>query len=192
MLASKSVRELVDAFSAPTPTPGGGSAAALAGAMAASLLAMVAGMSKTRTAGDDARRALDAVRLPLLTRRDELMDLMDRDSAAYETVVAAYKLPKTTGEEKSERKAAIARAMRVATDVPMDTARASHALLVHGRIVADHGNPNASSDVGVAQSLARTAFAGARLNVETNLDGVGDESYARAIRSELESLARDL
>jgi formiminotetrahydrofolate cyclodeaminase len=190
MLASKSLRELLEIFSAPTPTPGGGSAAALAGAVAASLLAMVAGMPKTRTGAPNEREALDAVRLSIVTRMAELMDLVDRDAAAYDEVVAAYRLPKATDEDKAARKAAIGRAMRAATDAPLDTARAASALLAHGAIVREHGNPNASSDVGVAMSLAAAAFSGAAANVEANLDGVGDPAYAAAVRAEIERMER--
>ncbi len=188
MLANKTVLELLDAFSSPAPTPGGGSAAALAGALSVSLLAMVAGMPKTKHGTPEDREALDAARPALMALRAELVDLVDRDAAAYDLVVAAYRLPKATDEEKTARKAAIAGAMRVATDVPLETARAAAALLAHGRTVAEHGNPNAKSDVGVAMSLAMTALSGANMNVEINLDGLGDEAYAEEARVELAAL----
>lgn len=188
MLASKTVRELLEAFSSPTPTPGGGSAAALAGAVSASLLAMVAGMPKTRTGEPSEREALDNARLVVLSRMNELLDLIDRDAASYEEVVAAYRLPKATDDEKAARKAAVARAMRSATEAPLDTARAAQSLLVHGKIVGQHGNPNASSDVSVAMTLAAAALAGALENVEANLDGVGDAAYASAVRAEIEQM----
>lgn len=188
MLAHKTVTELLDAFSAPEPTPGGGSASALAGAVAASLLSMVAGMPKTKTGTPAEREALDAMRPSLASLRAALVDLIDRDAAAYDMVVDAYRRPKSTEEEKTARKAAIQRAMRVATDVPMETARAAAQLVSHGRIVAECGNPNAKSDVGVAMSLAMTAYSGARMNVEINLDGVGDAAYADGARRELAGL----
>src|SRR5689334_21009235 len=110
MLANKTVQELLDAFSAPTPTPGGGSAAALAGAIAASLLAMVAAMPKTKSGTPEERAALDALDPILLKLRAELVDLIDRDAASYDGVVAAYRLPKGTDEEKAARKSAVAAA----------------------------------------------------------------------------------
>jgi formiminotetrahydrofolate cyclodeaminase len=188
MLADKTVNELLAAFASPAPTPGGGSASALAGAIAASLLEMVAAMPKTRGGTPEDRAALDAVHPALAALRAELVRLIDRDSAAYDEVVAAYRLPKATDEEKAARKAAVGRAMRLATDVPLETARAAAALVAHSRIVAAHGNPNAASDAGVAASLARSAFSGARLNVETNLDGVGAADYADRARNELRAL----
>jgi methenyltetrahydrofolate cyclohydrolase len=188
MLASKTVRELLDAFSSPAPTPGGGSAAALTGAISASLLAMVASMPKTKHGSPEDREALDAAHPELLSLRAQLVDLIDRDAAAYDMVVAAYRLPKATDDEKTARKAAIGRAMRAATDVPLETARAAAALARHARTVAGHGNQNAASDVGVASSLAAAAFSGAAMNVDINLDGVGDPAYAAATRTELAAL----
>lgn len=188
MLVNKTVQELLDAFAAPTPTPGGGSAAAMSGALAASLLAMVAAMPKTKTGTPEERAALDKVLPELNALRAQLTDLIDRDAASYDAVVAAYRLPKGTDAEKAARRSAIQAAMKGATDVPMETARAAFALAPLGRTVAECGNPNAKSDVGMAISLAMTAGSGGRLNVETNLDSVGDESYAASARSELKQL----
>jgi len=188
MLVDKTVKDLLDAFEAPTPTPGGGSAAALSGAVAAALLAMVAGMPKTKTGAPEERAALDAALPEIKELRARLTDLIDRDSASYDAVVAAYKLPKATEAEKADRKAAIRRAMRGATDVPLETARAAGHLVALGRTVATHGNPNARTDAAVAVQMARTAVTGAVQNVEINLDGVGDEGYAGSVRSELDSL----
>ena len=185
MLVDKTVTQLLDAFASPAPTPGGGSASALAGAMAASLLEMVAAMPKTAHGTPEDRAALDAVHPKLKALRDELAKLVDRDSAAYDEVVGAYRLPKATDEEKAARKAAIGRAMRLATDVPLETARAAASVVAHSRIVAEHGNPNATSDAGVAASLAGSAFSGASMNVEINLDGVGDAAFAESARKEL-------
>jgi methenyltetrahydrofolate cyclohydrolase len=192
MLASKTVRELLDAFSSPSPTPGGGSAAALAGAVSASLLAMVAAMPKTRHGTPEDRAALDAARPLLLSLRAGLVDLIDRDAEAYDAVVAAYRRPKGTDAEKASRRTGVAQAMRVATDVPLETARAAAALARHARRVAEHGNPNAASDIGVAATLAAAAFSGASMNVETNLDGIGDVKFAADARLELAQLARDV
>ena len=191
MLANKTVLELLDAFSAPTPTPGGGSAAALAGAVGASLLAMVAAMPKTKTGSPESRTILDAAHATLLSLRAELVELIDRDAAAYDEVVAAYKLPKATDTEKAARRAAVGQAMKLATDVPLETARAAVALLRHARVVAEHGNPNAKSDAGVAASLAMTTMTGGIMNVLTNLDGVGDAAYSAAVRNELTRITEE-
>jgi len=186
MLASKTVTELLEAFASPTPTPGGGSAAALAGAVAASLLAMVAAMPKTKNGTEEDRMMLAATLDDLVRLRQMLTDLIDRDSASYEGVVAAYRLPKATDEEKAARKRAVQDAMRVATDVPMETARASASLITIARVVAERGNPNAKSDTAVAVQMAQVGMGGALANVEVNVDSVGDEAYATRLRNELE------
>ena len=188
MLVNKTVTDLIDAFAAPTPTPGGGSAAALTGAVAAALLEMVASMPKTRTGTPEERAALDAVLPNLRALRASLTALVDRDSASYDAVVAAYKLPKATDAEKAARKTAVRDAMRGATDVPLETARSAAHLVAHGRAVAANGNPNARTDAAVAVNMARTAVFGAIQNVEINLDSVGDDAYAATVRSEIESL----
>lgn len=190
MLASKTVTELLDAFSTPTPTPGGGSAAALAGAVGASLLAMVAAMPKTKTGTPEERAALDEVLPKLLAARDHLKALIDDDAASYDAVVAAYRLPKGTDEEKAARKAAVAKAMQGATDVPLETARQCASTFALARVVAEHGNANAKSDAAVGLQLTMTAMSGALLNVHTNLDGLSDQEYAQRVRSEARELQR--
>jgi formiminotetrahydrofolate cyclodeaminase len=191
MLASKTVLELLDAFSAPTPTPGGGSAAALAGATSASLLAMVAAMPKTKHNTPEDRAALDAAHLAIMTLRATMIELIDRDAASYDAVVAAYRLPKATDDEKAARKAAVALAMKGATEVPRETARAASALIALARAVAEHGNPNAKSDVSVAMSLAMSALSGGSVNIEANLEGLSDDAYATAVREDIAALMRD-
>jgi formiminotetrahydrofolate cyclodeaminase len=185
MLTNRSVVELLDAFASSDPTPGGGSASALAGALGASLLAMVAGLPKTRANTPEERATLDGARRRLLTLRKELVDLVDRDAAAYDLVVSAFKKPKTTDSEKAARKAAIAAALRAATDVPLETMRACAEVLGVGKTVAEHGNLSAASDVGVGLHLAMAGLTGGRMNVETNLSSLGDEAYATSLREQL-------
>src|SRR5262245_1840369 len=122
-LVDLSVRDLLNAFSSSHPTPGGGSAAALASAVGASLLAMVAGLPKTRSGSDDERDRLAAVLPGLVDVRAQLADAVDADTAAYNGVVAAYKLPKGTDEEKAARTSSIQRALKAATDVPLSIVR---------------------------------------------------------------------
>ena len=151
-LADQPLRELLAAFSSSDPTPGGGSAAALAAALGASLLMMVAGLPKTRTGADDERPALGDAAAALGGIRAQLTDAIDADAAAYDRVVAAYRLPKATADEKAARKRAIQQALRAATEVPLDVMRLSAA----PRPRADgrrHGHRAAASDVGVALAL---------------------------------------
>lgn len=185
MLTSRSARDLLDAFSSPDPTPGGGSAAALMGALGAALLAMVAGLPKTRSGLPAERTALDAARADLLRLQDTLRDLVDRDAAAYDLVVAAFRRPKGTDDEKARRAAAIQDAMRVATEVPVETYEAAVEALVAGRTVAASGNPSAKSDILVGVHALSAAMAGALLNIETNIGSLKDAAVVERLTATL-------
>ncbi len=179
------VRDLLNAFSSSDPTPGGGSAAALASAVGASLLMMVAGLPKMRTGSDEDRAALVAAGEALTDVREQLTAAIDADTAAYDRVVAAYKLPKASADQQATRKAAIQEALRLATDVPLGVARLSVSALASASAIAAHGHRAAASDVGVAVALLRAGARGARLNVEINIGGVADAEYAKATAAEI-------
>jgi methenyltetrahydrofolate cyclohydrolase len=184
MLADTPLRNLLDAFSSPDPTPGGGSASALAGAVGASLLMMVAGLPKTRTAADAERTALNDAAAALNDTRTRLTSAIDADAGAYDAVVAAYKRPKATADEQAARKAAVQQALRAATDVPLDVMRLAAAAINHARTIAANGHRAAASDVGVATALLRAGLRGAALNVDINIGSVSDAAYADRVRAE--------
>ena len=188
MLRDLALRDLLDAFSRPDPTPGGGSAAALSSAVGASLLMMVAALPKTRHGSDADRDALAAAAGALAGIRDRLAASIDEDTAAYDGVVAAYRLPKGSADEQVARKAAIQRALRAATDVPLEVMRQSARALEEATVLAGHGYKPASSDVGVAIAMLMAGSAGAHLNVDVNLDAIADETYRGTVGDE----ARDL
>ena len=190
MLADRPVRALLDAFSSSDPTPGGGSAAALAGALGASLLAMVAGMSKTKTGTPEDRAALDAARTKLLALRTTLIDLIDRDAEAYDLVVAAYKRPKATEADKVSRKAAIQEALGVATAVPLQTLKASVQAMEAAGTVAERGNTSAISDVLVGYSALSLGMQAAALNVEINLGSMGESPFVESVTREIRELVK--
>lgn len=191
MLVDRTIPSLLDAFSSADPTPGGGSAAALAGATGAALLTMVAGMPKSRTNAIAEREALDAAFTELTRLRDALTDLIDRDASAYDLVVAAFRKPKSTDEEKAERKAAIQDATRVATEIPLETIRACVAALREARTVVAHGNPSAASDAKVGVRLLMTAALCAKDNVDINLGGLSDVTLRTALGDEAATLATE-
>jgi len=188
MLTDKTVRDLLAAFASSDPTPGGGSAAALTSAVGASLLMMVAALPKTRSNSDEDRAALSGAASSLTGIRDQLTKAIDDDTAAYDQVVGAYRLAKGSEEEKAARTAAIQAALRAATDVPLRVMRWSAQALDAAKTVAAHGNPAASSDVGVAVALLRAGLEGARLNVDVNLSGIRDEAYTRSVAAEVRQL----
>ncbi len=183
------LRNLLAEFSSSNPTPGGGSASALASAIGASLLTMVAGLPKTRTGADEERAALAAAADALGVIRQQLSDAIDADAAAYDMVVAAYKLPKASPEEQTARKAAIQLALRGATEVPLGVMRSSASALSHAKTVAANGNRNAASDIGVAAALLRAGLRGAGLNVAINLGSISDPNYLSAVNAETVQLS---
>lgn len=188
MLSSRTVTSLLDAFASADPTPGGGSAAALVGATGASLLEMVAGMPKSRTNADDERQALGEAHKELAAHRATLTGLIDRDSAAYDLVIAAFRRPKVTDDEKAARRAAIQDATRVATEVPLQTIRACVDAMRAGRATVAHGNPSAASDVKVGYRLLMAAAEGARDNVEINVWSLADTALQSRIQDEASTL----
>ena len=189
MLTSKPLREVIAAFASSEPTPGGGSASALASSLGTSLLVMVASLPRTRNQSEDDRTALAFSAGALTGVQHQLTEAIDADSAAYGHVVTAYRQPKATDGEKSARQAAIERALRLATDVPLGVMRLSVDALKQAQAIAAHGHRAASSDVGVALALLQAGLEGARLNVRVNLGGISDRAYAEAVTAESERLA---
>jgi len=186
--ATTAVGDLLDAFASSEPLPGGGSAAALTGALGVSLLLMVAGMPKTRTGAAEETADLAAAAARLRPLREELQALIDEDSDAYLSVIAAYRLAKATDEERSTRRDAIQSALRSAIEMPLRTMRACERALRDAPVVARFGNPNAATDGVVGARLLLAALEGAGLNVDVNLPGVKDQEYAGRVTAERQAL----
>jgi formiminotetrahydrofolate cyclodeaminase len=182
------VADLLDAFASSDPTPGGGSAAALTGSLGASLLLMVAGMAKTRTGTPEEATDLAAAAARVRPLREELIGLIDADSSAYLAVLAAYRQPRGTEREKAVRLEAIERAMRNATEVPLQTLRACEKALRDAPVVVRFGNPNAVADAAVGARILLAAVEGAAMNVGVNLPGLKDTAYALAADAERQAL----
>lgn len=178
------VAQFVEKLASPDPTPGGGTAAAMAGAMGTGLLVMVTGLAKSNTNSDAEKAALAAARQALQPLIPALTELADADAAAFDQVMSAYRLPKATDEDKAARSAAIQAALQGATTVPLQTLRACAAAMAHAETVAGDGNRSAISDVGVAIGLLEAAAAGAEANVRINLASVRDLKFTSAASDE--------
>lgn len=180
----------LDKLASAEPTPGGGTAAAVAGATASALAEMVLGLTLGKEKFKDREPAL----LPMLPQarrlRGEFLTLADQDARAYDGFVHAMRLPKGTPQEQEARKRAMQHAALVASEVPMRTAHAAVEALGLLGALAQLGNPSARSDVHVAALHAWVAFEGGRLNVLANLDGLGDAAKAQQFRAELDGLAK--
>jgi formiminotetrahydrofolate cyclodeaminase len=149
---------------------------------------MVAGLAKSKNNTDEEKAALASARAAIEPITATLLDLADADTASFDAVMAAYRLPKATDDEKAARTQAIQAALRGATEVPLATLRACATALGHARAVAAYGNRSAESDVGVAIGLLNAAATGAAANVRINLGGLKDEAFKTATEAETASL----
>lgn len=189
-LTERSVHGFLEALRSPNPTPGGGSASALAGAAGASLLAMVAGLPKSRAATVEDLERLKAAGKRCTTLAVDLEALVQRDSEAYDMVLAAFRRPKGTEDEKNARSAAIQSAFRAAITAPLEVMRGCAAAAEQAVVVATLGLASAASDVRVGIELLGAALRGAKLNVETNLGSVKDEVYLANVRADVVEFER--
>jgi len=194
-LATLKITEFLDKLGSDEPAPGGGSASALAGSLAAALVEMVARLTTGREKFAQSQTEMEAVLNAAGPIRQELTGLVDRDTRAFESVMAAFRLPKGTDEEKKARRQAIEEATEDAVEVPLRVTELSCEVLALARVVAAKGNPNAITDAGVAGRLALAAAEGAGLNVKINLPGIKDDTYREDTRRRVEqhlNLAREV
>lgn len=183
------LEEFVDSVASPEPVPGGGSVAAFAGSLAAALGEMVAGLTEGKKKFEAVDARVRELHARLGEARLELRRLVQEDSAAFEEVMRAIRMPKATEEEKAARQQAMDAATRRATEVPLRTARAAARVLELLAQMAAIGNPNARSDAATGAQLAGAALKGAQYNVLINLPGLKDTAFAEACRREVAALA---
>ncbi len=182
------VRQFIDELASAAPTPGGGSAAAIVGALGTALLVMVSGLPKSRHGTDEDTAALAAARTALSPLLEAFQSAADRDTAAFDRVIAAFRLPKSTDDEKAARKVRVQEAYREATEVPLQTLRLAAGAIAEAAAVGRHGVSSASSDVGVAAGLLQAAAEGAAANVRINLGSLTDEAFRERAEAETADL----
>ncbi len=173
----------LDAVAQPTATPGGGSVAALAGALGASLGQMVAGLSCQKKSQAAYAEQLSAAADELRAAAERLAQAIDRDATAYEAVMAAYKLPKNTSEEQRRREDAVQQATRGAAEVPLQVAEAAAELFDRLGQLEAISSPSMLSDLRVGRLMAAAAARGALENVAINLESITDAGYVAAMRA---------
>lgn len=186
------VAELFDQVAAPTPTPGGGTVAAFAGALASCLGAMVANLTIGRKKYAHAEAEMLELKRAAGRLRRELLALARRDSEAFEAVLRARRLPRSTPAEQADRDAALAAADLEACRVPLETARACVEVVGLCERAVRQGNVNAASDGGVGGLLARAAGESALLNVQINLKSMGDSADKLAVSQQFEAIRAEL
>jgi formiminotetrahydrofolate cyclodeaminase len=184
----KQVQVFLEELAAASATPGGGSATALAGAMGAALVGMVCRLTIGRERFADVEDELRGVLEEAETLRVRLTELADADTQAFDQVMAAYRLPKETQEERAARQAAIQGALQGATQIPLETARACATVVVLAAQVIEKINPNALGDAGAAALLAEAGLKSAQLNVAINLTDIHDPEFVRETQTGLRGI----
>ncbi|HJN16911.1 MAG TPA: cyclodeaminase/cyclohydrolase family protein [Armatimonadota bacterium] len=188
---SAAVDKYVGDLASNMPAPGGGSGAALAGALGNALGAMVGNFTVGKEKFADVQDDVVDILRKLEAQRERLLQLVDEDVAVYGKVSAAYKLPKATDEEKADRSAAIEAACKAAAGVPRAIAEACDRTIELSAKMCDIGNPNLISDVGCAVRLAEAARHCAWLNVAINLSFIKDDEFKQEMTEALEEPGRE-
>ena len=181
----------LDELASNSPAPGGGSVAALSGALGAALSSMVCNLTKGKqgyeTTQDEIRQAYEKSE----DLRKDLTDLIDKDTEAFNEVMKAMKMPKDTEDQKEDRRQAMQAAFKHAAEVPLETARKCNQILDVARIVAEKGNKNSISDAAVSALMAQTGLQAAYENVRINLCSIKDTEYVHQVTTELDELLRN-
>lgn len=189
MLTNQTVNDFLSKLAGSDPVPGGGSVAALNGALAAALAAMVANLTVGKKKYEEVHDLMQSIAREAEGLMAEFTTDVDRDSEAYDRVFACFRLPKDTDEEKAARLAAIREATKHAALVPMEVARRACALMPLIAEVAQKGNRNAVTDACVAMMSARNAVLAALLNVRINLTSLkDDEAFTAPLKAEADAL----
>ncbi len=187
-LTEKPVANFLDELASKAPAPGGGSVAAISGALGAALVSMVCNLTLDKKGYEDVQEDIRDLLAQSEALRAELTDLLEADVAAYSGYSQAAKMPRATDEEKAARAEAMQAALQVATDVPLRIAEAAVKVIDLCQPAAEKGNKFAVSDAGVAVLMAEAALRSAALNVLINLGSLKDQEFAAAKRARLESL----
>jgi len=189
-LIKLNLREFANELSSDSPAPGGGSSAALCGALAASLASMVANLTVGKKDYQDVQDKVKEIAVKAQAFKDEFLNAVDLDSQAFNNLMTAYRMKRNTDEQKSEREKAVEEALKQATLVPMSVLERSVETLELSKEVALHGNKNSISDAGVASLAAQAAAEGAYYNVRINLPNIQDEEFKSNTRKKADSLKK--
>jgi formiminotetrahydrofolate cyclodeaminase len=187
--ADMTVREFLDALGSDRPTPGGGTGAAVAGALGASLVRMLALLSVGRPKAAEQEPLLRAVAEGAREAAERLLALADADARAYDRVSAAYRMPKATEAEKAARSEAVQEALKGAVETPIRIMEECLETIALAKSAVAHGNPNALSDGAAGAELCRAGLTIGSYNVRINLVSIRDEAYAKAMRARLDEMA---
>ncbi len=187
-LMQKTVSDFLSELASESPAPGGGSIAALSGSLGCALTSMCARLCLGKKKYEAVWKDMEDIAAKADEARAQFEILVDKDTEAYNGVMAAFKLPKETDQEKAERKKAIIKATTHATLVPLETLELAAKVTQWTLVAARDGNPNSLSDAGVAGLMLSSALDGADYNIAINLAGLPDDDYAESLRERASSL----
>ena len=190
-LASMTLHGFSDELSSNSPAPGGGSVAALAGTLGASLSSMVANLTFGKKKGLPVLDQMGQIAQKSQALKDELLQLIDADTDSFKTVLEAYKMPKNTAIQIIERNKAIDATMKEATNIPFQTLKCCREIMDLVLETSQCGNPNSVSDAGVAAEMANAGVHGAALNIFINLKGIEDKKFCTKTKTKTENLVKD-
>jgi glutamate formiminotransferase/formiminotetrahydrofolate cyclodeaminase len=187
-LRNMTLCDFADELSTDSPAPGGGSAAALAGAVCASLAAMVANLTHGKKAFEDRNDEMAEVAQAGQQSKDEFLQAIDADAEAFDNVMAKMRMSKKTPAQKESRDRAIQEATKQATVIPLSVLRKSLEALKMSKAVAERGNVNSLSDAGVSALMGCAAAEGAYMNVVINLANIDDKDFVQKTKVEADEL----
>ena len=192
MLKDLSLKAFANDVDSEEAVPGGGSVSALAGCLAASLTAMVAALTLRKEKFRRVAPQMAEIREKATALQQELLDAVDKDADSYRQVLAAFRLPKATDEEKNERSAAIQAAFKRAAEVPLEVAQAALGVIDLAGQAVREGNPDMITDAGVGVLMARSAALGALMNVAINLGSLKDRVVVEALLGRVKRMQSDV
>lgn len=190
MLVTKTVNQFLDELASSSPAPGGGSVAALAGALGAALTSMVCNLTIGKKKYAGVQEEMKAILTQAEDLRTKFTGLVDKDTDAFNKVMEAFSLPKETEPQIALRRAAINEATKEATLIPLEVMKHCIDAMALAQDVAANGNPNSVSDAGVSALLLHAACEGAALNVRINLSSLADSEFVGWKSDEVDSLLK--
>ncbi|GAA0718229.1 cyclodeaminase/cyclohydrolase family protein [Clostridium malenominatum] len=188
MLKNLTVKDFIYETASDSPAPGGGSVAALSAASAAALIEMVANLTLGKKGYEEVQEEMEEVKKVAASYKEKFVNYIDEDSDSFNKIMAAFKMPKDTDEEKAERSKVIQLSYKGAANVPLNVAKDAFALLPWAEKAVLKGNQNAVTDGAVAAMSARTAVLSALYNVKINLGSIKDMDFVNEVKKEVEEL----
>ncbi len=187
-LVDRTVTGFIDLMASSEPAPGGGSAAALQGALGTALTAMVCALTIGKKKYADVQELITAAQQEAITLKNRYLDVIDRDTEAFNGVSAVFAMPKDTDEQKQARTQAMQTALKACTQTPFEMMQLAYDSLKLTQSIVGRSNASAASDLGCAALSLKAAIQGAWLNVLINIGGITDEAFANQYRQEGQAL----